>query len=207
MKLKFICLLSVLILAFAFNGILYAQEEKEKQKEEEQIQFQEEFEKGKIEKQPEQVPERLRYYKEKYEETFNEPFDVVWRAIKKSLDDIGCMINYEKYQQDDEGFLSGTLKSDFCVFAMGKDTTFQALKRYSYEMPLIRGGIWINGRINYTFKVKENKDGTVHLSFTGRLSGFEDFVTHQVHFWKSNGILETQMLERIKSNVPLVKKE
>ncbi|MCX7908232.1 MAG: hypothetical protein N2560_01760 [Ignavibacteria bacterium] len=183
---------------------LCAQEKKEK--EEEQLQFQEEFQPEK--KQPEEeIPDRLKYYKEKYEETFNEPFDVVWRAIKKSLDDIGCMISYEKYQQDDEGFLAGTLKSDFCVFAMGKDTTFQALKRYSYEMPLIRGGIWINGRINYTFRVKENKDGTVHLSFTARLSGFEDFVTHQVHFWKSNGILETKMLERIKGNVPKVRTE
>ncbi|MFN3781144.1 MAG: hypothetical protein ACK4SO_03085, partial [Candidatus Kapaibacteriota bacterium] len=197
------CLLILLI--FLTNKLfLIAQEEKQTQ--EEQIQFQEEFQPSKQEEEKE-LPERLKYYREKYEETFNEEFDVVWRAIKKSLDDINCMISYEKYQQDDEGFLSGTIKSDFCVFTMGKDTTFKVLKRYSYEMPLIRGGIWINGRIQYTFKVKENKDGTVYLSFTGRLSGFEDFVTHQVHFWKSNGILETKMLESIKNNIPLVRSE
>ncbi|MFN3306051.1 MAG: hypothetical protein ACK42Z_02560 [Candidatus Kapaibacteriota bacterium] len=194
-----------ILLIFSTNKLfLIAQEEKQAQ--EEQIQFQEEFQPSKQEEEKE-LPERLKYYREKYEETFNEEFDVVWRAIKKSLDDISCMISYEKYQQDDEGFLSGTIKSDFCVFTMGKDTTFKVLKRYSYEMPLIRGGIWINGRIQYTFKVKENKDGTVYLSFTGRLSGFEDFVTHQVHFWKSNGILETKMLESIKNNIPLVRSE
>ncbi len=191
---------SLIIVVFILNKIiLFAQEE-------EQMKFQEEFQPSKQEEEKE-LPDRLKYYKEKYEETFNESFDVVWRAIKKSLDDISCMISYEKYQQDDEGYFSGTLKSDFCVFSMGKDTTFKVLKRYSYEMPLIRGGIWINGRIQYTFKVKENKDGTVYLSFTGRLSGFEDFVTHQVHFWKSNGILETKMLESIKNNIPLVRSE
>lgn len=203
MKTNFWIFILMFFIYTSINSLVFAQEE---QKKEEEMQFQEEFAPGKIEGEK-QIPERLKYYKEKYEETFNEPFDVVWRAIKKSLDDIGCMIAYEKYQQDDEGFLTGTLKSDFCVFAMGKDTTFQVLKRYSYEMPLIRGGIWINGRIKYTFRVKENKDGTVLLSFTGGLSGFEDFVTHQVHFWKSNGILETQMMERIKNNIPVVRNQ
>jgi len=204
MKRNFWIFILMFFIYTSINSPVFAQEEQKK--EEEEIQFQEEFAPGKIEGEK-QIPERLKYYKEKYEETFNEPFDVVWRAIKKSLDDIGCMIAYEKYQQDDEGFLTGTIKSDFCVFAMGKDTTFQVLKRYSYEMPLIRGGIWINGRIKYTFRVKENKDGTVLLSFTGGLSGFEDFVTHQVHFWKSNGILETQMMERIKKNIPVVQNQ
>jgi hypothetical protein len=204
MKTNFWIFILMFFIYTSINSLVFAQEEQKK--EEEEMQFQEEFAPGKIEGEK-QIPERLKYYKEKYEETFNEPFDVVWRAIKKSLDDIGCMIAYEKYQQDDEGFLTGTLKSDFCVFAMGKDTTFQVLKRYSYEMPLIRGGIWINGRIKYTFRVKENKDGTVMLSFTGGLSGFEDFVTHQVHFWKSNGILETQMMERIKNNIPVVRNQ
>lgn len=205
MKTKVLFLISTLLIFILVNFNSFAQEEKKKQ-EKEQLQFEEEFQPEKQQPQ-EDVPDRLKYYKEKYEATFNEQFDVVWRSIKKSLDDIGCMISYEKYQQDDEGFFTGTIKSDFCVFSMGKDTTFRVLKKYSYEMPLIRGGIWINGRIQYNFKVKENKDGTVYLSFTGRLSGFEDFVTHQVHFWKSNGILETQMLERITNNIPLVRTE
>lgn len=205
MKTKVLFLISTLLIFILVNFNSFAQEEKKKQ-EKEQLQFEEEFQPEKQQPQ-EDVPDRLKYYKEKYEATFNEQFDAVWRSIKKSLDDIGCMISYEKYQQDDEGFFTGTIKSDFCVFSMGKDTTFRVLKKYSYEMPLIRGGIWINGRIQYNFKVKENKDGTVYLSFTGRLSGFEDFVTHQVHFWKSNGILETQMLERITNNIPLVRTE
>ncbi|ROL60134.1 hypothetical protein D9V87_02810 [Bacteroidetes/Chlorobi group bacterium MS-B_bin-24] len=202
-KANFRWLISILCMFTLFISTAFSQEKEKKKEEEETPQFQEEITPGKD--QQETVPERLKFYKERYEETFSESFDMVWRAIKKSLDDIGCMISYEKYQQNDEGYFTGTLKSDFCVFSFGKDTTFQVLKRYSYEMPLIRGGIWINGRIQYTFKVKENPDGSVFISFKGQLSGFEDFVTHQVHFWKSNGILETQMLERIKNNLKLVK--
>lgn len=195
--------LLVICLLFTIFGIFvslfsYSQQEEIKQEEEFQLQEEEEIEsKG----------DRLKYYRERYEETFQETFENVWLAIKKSLEDISCMISYEKYQQDTSGLYRGTIKSDFCVFAMGKDTTFKLLKRYSYEMPLIRGGIWINGRIQYTFRVTEKSDGTVFLSFKGQLSGFEDFVTHQVHFWKSNGYLETKMLERIKANIPLVEPE
>ncbi len=170
------------------------------QEEEEELKFQEEV-------QPEDKTERLKFYKERYEETFAEPFDVVWRAVKKSIEEISCMIQNERYQQDENGLFSGTIKSDFCVFSMGKDTTFKVLKKFSVEMPLIRGGIWINGRIQYTFRIREQEDGKTFLSFKGRLSGFEEFVTHQVHFWESNGILETEMLERIRKNIPLVREQ
>lgn len=198
MKVKIIWVIALSIMVIFFPLLSFSQTEKIK--EEEQLQFQEEEE-------IESKTERLKYYRERYEDTFNKAFQTVWLAIKKSLDDIGCMISYEKYQQDTSGLFRGTIKSDFCVFTMGKDTTFKVLKRYSYEMPLIRGGIWINGRIQYTFRVIENEDGSTSLSFKGQLSGFEEFVTHQVHFWKSNGYLETKMLERIKANIPLVKQE
>ncbi|MCX7879066.1 MAG: hypothetical protein N2517_00180 [Ignavibacteria bacterium] len=199
--------LSICLFGIIFGFVLtFAQEKQKKEYEEEPVQFQEEF--GKTPQDTiEHVPEHLRFYRERYEDTFNDAFDVIWRAIKKSLEDIGCMIAYEKFQQNDDGLFSGSLRSDFCVFSIGKDTTFKLLKKYSYEMPLIRGGIWINGRIQYNFKVVENPDGTVFLSFRGQLSGFEEHVTHQVHFWKSNGMLETEMLERIRNNIPLVREK
>ncbi|MGQ9818591.1 MAG: hypothetical protein ACUVQ1_01500 [Candidatus Kapaibacteriales bacterium] len=195
-KKLFIGFISVLVV-IAFPISSFAQVEKTT---EEQLRFQEEEE-------LESKTERLKYYRERYEETFNETFETVWLAIKKSLEDISCMISYEKYQQDTNGLFRGTIKSDFCVFTMGKDTTFKVLKKFSYEMPLIRGGIWINGRIQYTFRVIENDDGSIFLSFKGQLSGFEEFVTHQVHFWKSNGYLETKMLQRIKENISFVKQK
>lgn len=198
MKGKIVTGIILIIMVIFYPLLSFSQEEKTK--EENQLQFQEEEE-------IESKTERLKYYRERYEDTFNETFETVWLAIKKTLEDIGCMISYEKYQQDTNGLFRGTIKSDFCVFSMGKDTTFKVLKRFSYEMPLIRGGIWINGRIQYTFRVIENEDGSIYLSFKGQLSGFEEFVTHQVHFWKSNGYLETKMLERIKANIPLVKQE
>jgi len=141
-----------------------------------------------------------KYYKEKYEQTFDYPFEVVWEAIKLSLQEKGYQVAYEKYSQTDEGLYKGSIKSDYCVFSAGDDTTFATLKKYSYEVPFIRGGIWLNGRMEYKFKLKENDDGSVYVRLKGKISGFEDFVTHEVHFWKSNGIFETRMMKNIERN-------
>ena len=144
------------------------------------------------------------YYKKKYEKTFDYPFEVVWEAIKKSLTDKNCQVGYERYTQTDEGLYKGTIKSDYCVFTAGDDTTFATLKKYSLEVPFIRGGIWLNGRMEYKFKLRENDDGSVYVRLKGQISGFEDFVTHEVHFWESNGYLETKMLEAIEKNCKIL---
>lgn len=154
-----------------------------------------------------EVPENLRYYKEAYKEVYDLSFETIWQAIKKSLEDIGCMISQEKYSQTDQGLYKGSLKSDFCVFTAGKDSTFKTLKKYSFELPVIRGGIWLNGRMQYKFKLEETPDNKVKLDLKGELSGFEDFVTHEVIFWKSNGYFEAKMLDRIKENALKISKK
>lgn len=151
----------------------------------------------------EEVPEHLKYYKEKYEETFDVPFETVWNAVKKSIDEISCMIAQQKYSQSDDGLYKGTVKSDFCVLSLG-DSSFDVMKKYSRDFPVIRGGVWINGRIQHTVVIKETAEHKVVLLLRSELSGFEDFVTHEVHFWKSNGMLETRMIEAIKKNLATV---
>ncbi len=153
-----------------------------------------------------QVPEHLKFYKEKYEMRYDKPFEIVWNAIKKSVSDLPCQIAQENYRATDEGMYKGVIKSDFCVFVAGKEKTFDTLKKYSYELPVIRGGIWENGRMQYTFIVKEEAGGTVYLQIKGEMSGFEEFVTHEVHFWKTNGMFETEMMDRIKQNIEVVLK-
>jgi hypothetical protein len=149
------------------------------------------------------------YYKDKYEKTYDYAFEIVWEAIKKSLADKNCQIAHEKYTQTDEGLYKGSIKSDFCVFAAvaNDEDVFDSLKVYSLEVPFIRGGIWLNGRMEYKFKLKENDDGSVYVRLKGKLSGFEDFVTHEVHFWQSNGYFETKMLEAIEKNCKLLSQE
>ena len=154
-----------------------------------------------------ELPERLRYYKEKYEYKFDKPFEIVWNSVKKSLEDLGCMIATENYKASDEGLYKGIIKSDFCVFTAGKDTTFKTLTKYSYDLPVIRGGIWLNGRMQYTFIVKEEAGGGVYLQVKGEMSGYEDFVTHEVHFWKSNGMFETRVVKLIRKNFDVVLKK
>lgn len=153
------------------------------------------------------VPENLRFYKEKYEFHFDKPFEVVWNAVKKALEETGCMIAQENYKATDEGLYKGVIKSDFCVFTAGKDTTFKTLNKYSYDLPVIRGGIWLNGRMQYTVVVREENNGKVYMQIKGELSGFEDFVTHEVHFWKSNGLFETRMGKKIEKNFNTVLKK
>jgi hypothetical protein len=72
-------------------------------------------------------------------------------------------------------------------------------------MPFIRGGKWVNGRMQFKFTVTQQTDKTCYLLLKGALSGFEGFVTNKVHFWESNGILETKMMESIDKNLKLLK--
>ncbi|MFP4526922.1 MAG: hypothetical protein ACLFQX_00110 [Candidatus Kapaibacterium sp.] len=146
--------------------------------------------------EPQKVPEHLRYYKDKYEAVYNRPFEDVWAAVKESVKEIGCMVMTENYRQTDEGFFKGVIKSDMCVFVEG-DETLDSLKKYSLKVPVIRGGIWTNGRMQYKFILKEQEDASVELLLNGEVSGWEDHVTSSVHFWQSNGMFETFMLNRI----------
>lgn len=148
-----------------------------------------------------EVPEQLKFYKEKYEEVFDRDFQIVWKASKKAFEDIGCLTVLDKVAPQDNGLYKGTLKSDYCVIAQGDDSTFFTMKKYSYEVPLIRGGSWLNFRIQYHIIIKEQEDGKVHLLLKSEASGFEDDVTHEVHFWKSNGVKETEFLALIRKNV------
>ena len=147
------------------------------------------------------------YYKEKYEDTLTYSFEVVWNAIKLSLENINCLISQEKYSQTDQGLFKGSLKSDYCVFSQGKDSTFEMLKLYSIEVPYIRGGSWLTGRMQYKFNLTEREDNTIYLLLKGEISGWEEFVTHEVHFWKSNGLFETNMLKKIRANCEIVKNQ
>ena len=149
----------------------------------------------------EQVDEKMKYYKEKYEAAFDAPFEVVYRAAKQSISELNCMIMNESYSQTDEGLYKGRVKSDICVLVDGKDSTWDVLQKYSVDLPIIRGGVWQNGGIQYNFILKETKDGKVLVTLKGEISGFEEYVTYLRHFWESNGYLETMMLDRLKKNI------
>ena len=142
------------------------------------------------------------YLKEKYEETFKLPFDQVWEAAVKSIDEINCQIINKQSKQDDNGLYKGKIESDYCIFAVG-DTVWQNFNYYGVKPPFIRGGIWVSGRFQYKFIIKENEDGSTYLRLIGEVSGFETHVTDRFHFFQSNGFKETMMLERVKKNLGL----
>lgn len=162
-----------------------------------------------------EVDEDMKFYKEKYEVVYPDSFHVVFNAVKQAMKDIGCMISYENIKSLEGGVKRGTINSDFCVFVEGYDSAFTVLKRYSQKrpftkeskiFPLIRGGVWQNGRMQYKISIKEQLDKKVYLLLKGEISGYERKATYLFHFWDSNGILETQMLERIQHNINLSKK-
>lgn len=146
----------------------------------------------------EKVDEKLRYYKEKYEFVSKKQFTEVWNAIIQSLEIINCQVMQKKESQTETGSLKGNIQSDFCVFSMAGNNVKDSLEKYSLKMPIIRGAVWENARMQYKFILKENEDMTVNILIKGDLSGREKNVTNEVHFWQSNGIFETEMLERIK---------
>ncbi len=146
-----------------------------------------------------EVESRLRFYQEKYELQFNAPFEVVWNSILEAIENTNCMIATSRSRQTDEGFYRGVIKSDFCVFSQGRDSTYSILKEYSYDLPVIPGGIWESGRIQHKFIIVEQEDGTIDLVHTTEMSGWEGLVTSEVHFWQSSGMLEHKLHEDIKT--------
>ncbi|MGE5479508.1 MAG: hypothetical protein ACM3U1_03670 [Chloroflexota bacterium] len=149
----------------------------------------------------EKTPERLKFYKEKYDTVYAKPFEIVWKGVLKSLEDENCQTIKKSYKQTDDGVYKGSIHSDYCLLTQNKDSAKTVLDKFSYAMPIIRGGTWTTARFQYKFIVAEQKDGTVSLEIRGEISGREDYVTTQVHFWKSNGILETEMMKKVSANI------
>lgn len=155
----------------------------------------------------EDIDPKLRFYKEKYEASYtNVTFEIVFKAIKKMLADQNTLIAHEKSKQDDNGLFSGSIKSDFILLADG-DTAAEITKPFSLDFPYIPAGAWRTGRIQYRFVVKETNDNKVSLTLYSEMSGFETYVTRKVHFWKSNGILETKLLEKLAGVIESSKKK
>jgi hypothetical protein len=155
----------------------------------------------------EDIPEELKYYKERYEVKYKESFELIWKAAKKSMNEIKCLLLQESESQNEQGFYQGILKSDYCVLAQGTDTSQEVMDRYSYDRPRIMAGVWRNCRVQYRFVIREQEDGSTVVLLKTEMSGFEEYVTVEVQFWKSNGILEHNMFLRLEKNIELVKKE
>lgn len=142
-----------------------------------------------------------------FNENFQYSFPKVFKTIKTTLEERGCRIERDKYSEGDEGLFKGIVKSEFCVFVQGEDSTYDVLERYSQRVPVIRAGTWTNGRIQYIIVLKEKEDQSVDMELKGEISGFEDYVTHQVHFFPSNGVLEKEFIEALKANLAKSKAE
>lgn len=136
-----------------------------------------------------------------FQAVFNKSFPTVWKSIKKSLSETGCLIEHEKYAESDEGVYKGKLTSVFCVIATGLDTTEPVMERYAKRIPYIRGATWTSLRMQYLFYVTENADNSVEVKLKGEISGYESYITNIFHYFESNGILEDAMMERLKNNV------
>lgn len=132
-------------------------------------------------------------------ETLDGSFGKVWRAVKRSMEVHSCgKPQTEKVIEPSEegGLYKGIYISDFCILATGEDTTRDVMERYG-DIPRIRGGMWISGRIQYKINIREEAQNKTKITLKAELSGFEEFITNQVHFWTSNGVLERAMMAAI----------
>lgn len=133
-------------------------------------------------------------------DTLNYPIKTVWKSIKRAFFMKGSFSDpstREPKLDDKTNLYRGSIRSDFCVFAAGDDTTADVLERYG-RLPVIRGGKWIAGRAKYEFLVREITEEQTMISLVCGVSGYEDAVTGSVHFWNSNGILDQEILALIR---------
>lgn len=139
-------------------------------------------------------------------QTFDASFGKVWAAIKKAMETAACgKAQQEKVIEPAEegGLYKGIYVTDYCLLVQGEDSSKAKMKPYG-EAPRIRGGVWITGRVQYKLNVKEESAKKVKVILRAELSGFEEFITNQVFFWPSNGVLEKQMMDAIQTNVAAV---
>lgn len=132
-------------------------------------------------------------------ETVNFSFGRVWDAMQTAMKTFGCGDPQQARviePQDENSWSKGVYVSDFCMIVQGEDSTRTVMERYG-ELPRIRGGIWITGRIQYKISVKEIARNQTTITLKAELSGFEEFITNQVYFWVSNGELERKMMADI----------
>lgn len=132
------------------------------------------------------------------EENLKKPFPTVWKAIHNALETMSCRVETEKYSQSgDDNLFKGNIRTENWIFITGEDSTLDVLEKYGV-VPTIRAGRWVSGRAQFKFIVREKDDETTDVRLTTEISGFEEYVTQKVHFWNSNGVLDAQILEKIK---------
>jgi hypothetical protein len=136
-----------------------------------------------------------------FNENFQVAFPKLFKVIKNTLQEKGCAVERDKYSEGDEGLFKGIIKSEFCVFVEGEDSTYTFLQRYSQRVPVIRAGTWSAGRIQYIIVLKEKDDNSVDMELKAEVSGFENYVTGQMHFFPANGIKEKEFIEALKANL------
>ncbi len=153
------------------------------------------------------VPEKMKYYKEQYEANYKAPFEIVWNSVKETLDEMKCHYLSPSFRVDTSGFYIGSITTEDWVFAEGTDSTYDLINRYGLDFPQIPGAIWVSGRLSFKIRIRQIDDNTIMVSFKTKMSGREDSTTQQVHFWKSNGLLELAFLERIDARMQSFYKE
>lgn len=131
------------------------------------------------------------------EVNLKKPFPTVWKAIHKALETMNCRVETEKKAESETGLFRGNIRTENCIFVTGEDSTLDRLEQYGV-VPTIRAGRWVSGRSQMKFIIKEKDDETTDVRLTTEISGFEEYVTQKVHFWNSNGVLDAQVMEKIK---------
>jgi hypothetical protein len=127
-------------------------------------------------------------------------FGKVWSAVEKAMAVRQCgQAQVKKVVEPEEvdGFYKGTYVSDFCVLVKGEDSTQDVMEAFG-DLPRIRNGMWISGRVQFRIAVREEQRNKTKVILKAELSGFEEYITNQVHFWNSNGKLEEEMVALIK---------
>ena len=124
---------------------------------------------------------------------FSKDFDVVFEGVQKGLIDAGYEIDIASKRKKE-------VSTKFKILSPGEDDFFDNMEPYG-EVPYVRSPSWKDGRVSLTVRFEETGSGTVMITVSGELSGFEERFLRKWLWWTSNGVLEEAALQSIVTAV------
>jgi hypothetical protein len=123
---------------------------------------------------------------------YEKDFDVVFKAVKKGLEDEGYVVNYASKKRN-------LIETEFRILA-GEDDFDEQMEKYG-DVPYIRSPGWTVGRTKLTVEFERLENGKTGVKVQALMSGFEARFTNQWHYWRSNGRLEQSAMDAINAAV------
>lgn len=119
---------------------------------------------------------------------FKLDFDVVFKGVRKSLEELGYEVNYASKKKR-------LIETNFKQLA-NEDDFYDTMSEYG-DVPYMRSPGWTIGRVKVSVTFEEIDSVRTGIQILAQLSGFEERFTNIWHYWGSNGKIEQEAMQAI----------